>query len=180
MFGFPSVDPEYRLNSSALKMDTGPGGPGSLTKNKLSAPTGDRHQDYLNMFTTGSFYDCSFNVMNEITGESKVLKNVYDLIIFSLFAYIHTFCFIKMLCIMHFTRNKNMIIYFAPLHCKIHCFRCSDCTKPSWPLAVKCLRRCFSARSRRHLLIVILKSTFPALHLTCLSWPWGTQFLTSV
>jgi hypothetical protein len=35
--------------------------------------TGDKLQDDLRMFTTGCFYDCTFNVSNYVTGESKVL-----------------------------------------------------------------------------------------------------------
>jgi hypothetical protein len=34
--------------------------------------TGDKHKDDLNLFNTGSFYDCTFKVSNDVTSESRV------------------------------------------------------------------------------------------------------------
>jgi hypothetical protein len=36
--------------------------------------TGDKLEDDLRMFTTGSFYDCTFKVTNDVTNESKVFS----------------------------------------------------------------------------------------------------------
>jgi hypothetical protein len=37
--------------------------------------SGNKQEDDLNLFTTGSFYDCTFKVSNDATNESKVNMN---------------------------------------------------------------------------------------------------------
>jgi hypothetical protein len=38
--------------------------------------TGDKLKDDLNLFITGSFYDCTFRVSNDVTSESEV--NIFN------------------------------------------------------------------------------------------------------
>jgi len=38
--------------------------------------SGNKQEDDLNLFTTGSFYDCTFKVSNDAKNESKVNKKI--------------------------------------------------------------------------------------------------------
>lgn len=71
---FPCISMDTRADNSnkgaGTRTKTSSGSVSSTTLNPAPQP-GDRQQDYLNMFTTGSFYDCSLKPIS-VTGESKV------------------------------------------------------------------------------------------------------------
>jgi hypothetical protein len=63
---------ENEPSASPTEYDSSKNSPLTPAVHQTWICTGDKQKDDLNMFTTGSFYDCSFKVSNDETKNSKV------------------------------------------------------------------------------------------------------------